>query len=57
LSKYAVRRIFERMGGLAESDYRGMLGVLHDAGEVEDTDPFPVPILEQLRRLVVCDVL
>jgi len=57
LSKYAVRRIFERMGGLAESDYRGMLGVLHDAGEVDGTDPFPVPILEQLRRLVACDVL
>jgi DNA-binding CsgD family transcriptional regulator len=45
------------MGRLSETDYRDMLGLLHDAGEVVEDDPFPAPILDELRRLVPCDVL
>lgn len=34
-----------------------MLALLYEAGEVDGRDPFPEPILEQLRRLVPCEVL
>jgi DNA-binding CsgD family transcriptional regulator len=34
-----------------------MLRLLYEAGEVDGRDPFPEPILEQLRRLVPCEVL
>jgi DNA-binding CsgD family transcriptional regulator len=45
------------MGHLSEADYRGMLGLLQEAGEVDGADPFPEPVLERLRRLVPCEVL
>jgi hypothetical protein len=42
---------------LSAAHYRGILEFLHTAGEVEDAnDPFPEPVLAQLRGLVVCDV-
>lgn len=34
-----------------------MLALLYEAGEVEGSDPFPEPILDQLRRLVPCEVM
>jgi DNA-binding CsgD family transcriptional regulator len=42
---------------LSESDYRAVLDVLREAGDVEGPIPFPVPVLEALRRLVPCDVV
>jgi hypothetical protein len=45
------------MPRLAESDYRGVLAVLREAGEVDGPLPFPRPVLAALRRLVPCDVV
>ena len=45
------------MPRISESDYRGMLEVLHEAGDVEGPVPFPEPVLDALRRLVPCDVV
>jgi DNA-binding CsgD family transcriptional regulator len=45
------------MPRLTEADLRGALDVLHEAGEVEGTIPFPEPVLDALRRLVPCDVV
>ena len=45
------------MPRLSEADFRGALEVLHEAGEVEGTIPFPEPVLDALRRLVPCDVV
>jgi DNA-binding CsgD family transcriptional regulator len=42
---------------LSGSDYRGILEVLHAAGEVEGSDPFPEQVLARLRELVPCDVV
>jgi hypothetical protein len=42
---------------LSTSDYRNVLEVLREAGEVEGPVPFPQPVLEALRRLVPCDVV
>jgi DNA-binding CsgD family transcriptional regulator len=45
------------MPRLSESDYRGVLEVLREAGDVEGPIPFPEPVLDALRRLVRCDVV
>lgn len=45
------------MPRIAESDYRRMLDVLREAGDVEAGAPFPEPVLVALRRLVPCDVV
>jgi DNA-binding CsgD family transcriptional regulator len=42
---------------LRESDYRALLGLLHEAAGVEGPVPFPEPILHAVRRLVPCDVV
>jgi len=42
---------------LLGSDYRKVLGVLREAGEVDGDIPFPEPVLEALRVLVPCDVV
>jgi DNA-binding CsgD family transcriptional regulator len=45
------------MGCLTEADCHGVLSLLYEAGEIDDGDPFPEPVLERLRLLVSCDVL
>ena len=45
------------MPRISESGYRGMLEVLHEAGEVDGPLPFPEPVLDALHRLVPCDVV
>ena len=45
------------MAALSERDYRSVLEVLREAGDVETRNPFPPPVLEALRRLVPCDVV
>jgi len=45
------------MPRLSGSDYRNVLEVLREAGDVEGPIPFPRPVLEALRRLVPCDVV
>jgi DNA-binding CsgD family transcriptional regulator len=45
------------MPRLSESDLRGALEVLREAGGVEGPIPFPEAVLEALRRLVPCDVV
>jgi DNA-binding CsgD family transcriptional regulator len=45
------------MAELRACDYRGVLEVLHAAGEVGGQDPFPKPTLAQLHRLIPCDVV
>ena len=45
------------MPRISESDYRRMLDVLREAGDVEGGEPFPQPVLVALRRLVPCDVV
>jgi DNA-binding CsgD family transcriptional regulator len=45
------------MPRLSESDFRGALAVLRQAGEVDGPMPFPEPVLAALRRLVPCDVV
>jgi DNA-binding CsgD family transcriptional regulator len=45
------------MARLSGSDYRGILQLLHAAGEVEGTDPFPEQVLARLRELVPCDTV
>jgi DNA-binding CsgD family transcriptional regulator len=47
----------ERMSCLTEADYRGVLGVVRAAGEVEGPLPFTEPVLDALWRLVPCDVV
>jgi len=42
---------------LSEADFRGVLEVLHAAGDVEGTIPFPERVLGALLRLVPCDVV
>jgi DNA-binding NarL/FixJ family response regulator len=42
---------------LSASDYRDVLAVLREAGEVEGPMPFSEPVLDALRRLVPCDVV
>lgn len=42
---------------LSEADCRAALDVVWEAGEVEDSLAFPVPVLMALRRLVPCDVV
>jgi DNA-binding CsgD family transcriptional regulator len=55
----AIRRLayLRPVQRLAAADYRNILEFLYRAGEVEGTDPFPEPLLAELRRLVPCDVL
>lgn len=43
------------MGRLSVRDYRGVLDVLHLAGENETLDPFPEHVLERMRELVPCN--
>jgi DNA-binding CsgD family transcriptional regulator len=45
------------MARLSDADYRAALDVLWEAGEVEGSQPFPIPVLMALRRLVPCDVV
>lgn len=45
------------MARLSAGDYRGVLDVLREAAAVEETNPFPKPVLDALRRLVPCDVV
>jgi DNA-binding CsgD family transcriptional regulator len=45
------------MPRLSGSDYRGVLAVLHEAGEVEGPMPFSVSVLAALRLLIPCDVV
>jgi len=45
------------MARLSERDYQGALLVLREAGAVDGPIPFPVPVLESLRRLVPSDVV
>jgi DNA-binding CsgD family transcriptional regulator len=45
------------MPALREADYRSVLDVLREAGDVQGSIPFPEPVLEALRRLVPCDVV
>ena len=45
------------MARLSESDYRAVLDVLREAGDVEGPLAFPEPVLDALRRLVPCDVV
>jgi len=47
----------EPMPSLREADYRGVLDVLRESGDVEGAIPFPEPVLGALRRLVPCDVV
>jgi DNA-binding CsgD family transcriptional regulator len=42
---------------LSERDFRGALSLILDAGEVAGPWPFPMPILESLRKLIPCDVV
>ena len=45
------------MTRLSGSDYRGILEVLHDAGDIEGPDPFPEQVLARMRELVPCDTV
>jgi DNA-binding CsgD family transcriptional regulator len=45
------------MPRLSVADYRGVLAVLREAGEVEGPIPFPEPVLDALRHLIPCDVV
>jgi DNA-binding CsgD family transcriptional regulator len=45
------------MSCLTESDYRRVLDVLREAGDVDGPVPFPEPVLDALRRLVPCTVV
>jgi len=45
------------MPRLSEADYRSVLAVLREAGDVEGPSPFSETVLEALRRLVPCDVV
>lgn len=45
------------MALLSARDYRRILGVLRAAGAAEAANPFPEPVLEELRALVPCDVV
>ena len=40
---------------LRESDFRAVLGFLREAEAVEGPDPFPVPVLEELTRVIPCE--
>jgi hypothetical protein len=40
---------------LPESDFRAVIEFLREADAVEGADPFPVSLLESLRRLVPAD--
>jgi DNA-binding CsgD family transcriptional regulator len=40
---------------LTGADYRACLEFLRVAGDAEGQDPFPEPVLEELRRLIQCD--
>jgi DNA-binding CsgD family transcriptional regulator len=42
---------------LSAADLRGVLGFLEVAGEVDEADPFPKPVLTALRRLIPADVV
>lgn len=42
---------------LSGADYRKVLDVLREAGDVDGPNPFPEPVLHALRRLVPCDVV
>jgi DNA-binding CsgD family transcriptional regulator len=42
---------------LSASDYQGMLEFLYLAGENESPDPFPTPLLAQLKKLVACETV
>jgi DNA-binding CsgD family transcriptional regulator len=55
----AIRRstYLRTVARLSESDYRGILQLLHEAGEVDGTDPFPEQVLARLRELVPCDTV
>jgi DNA-binding CsgD family transcriptional regulator len=57
LGQYDIRRILEAVVRLSASDYRDVLAVLREAGEVDGPMPFPEPVLDALRRLVPCDVV
>lgn len=45
------------MGVLRAADYRGVLGFLEVAGEVDEVDPFPEPVLAALLRLIPADIV
>ena len=45
------------MPRLSASDYEGVLAVLREADDVEESIAFSKPVLEALRRLVPCDVV
>ena len=45
------------MPRLSVADYRGVLAVLREAGDVEGPIPFPEPVLDALRRVIPCDVV
>lgn len=45
------------MGALCVADYRDVLGFLEVAGEVDDVDPFPEPVLAALLRLIPADIV
>ena len=45
------------MARLSEADYRGVLEVIAEAAAVEDSMPFPEPVLDALHQLVPCDVV
>jgi DNA-binding CsgD family transcriptional regulator len=45
------------MEQLSAADYRGVLEVVYEAEAVQDSDPFPEPVLEALKRLVPCNVV
>jgi DNA-binding CsgD family transcriptional regulator len=43
------------VGALSAADLRDVLGFLEVAGEVDEVDPFPEPVLAALRRLIPAD--
>ena len=45
------------MTQLVASDYRGMVELLSVALEADGPDPFPEPVLHELRRLIPCDTV
>jgi DNA-binding CsgD family transcriptional regulator len=55
----AIRHLtyLSRMGRLSSADYRGILDVLHTAGESDAAAPFPQPVLEALAQLIPCDLI
>src|ERR671927_117866 len=44
------------MPRVSAADYRAILDVLREAAAVDGPNPFPVPVLDALRRLVPCNV-